>query len=80
MYIVIKEIMKKEGKERPKNGWGNFPKENHMEKLDDIERIRHYRNLISHSDASGMDTNTFNLSSLDLFRVICDDLKVLGTF
>lgn len=78
MYTVIKE-MSKENKE-PKNGWGNLPKEDHTDTLDDIERIYYYRNRIAHSDAKGMDTNTFNLSSLDLFRVIFHYFKVLGSF
>lgn len=79
MYTVIK-VMKKKKNEKPENGWGNLPKENHIETLDDIERIHCYRNLIAHSDASGIDTNTFNLSSLDLFRVIFHYFEVLGTF
>lgn len=72
MYTVIKMSKKNEN---PNNGWGNLPKENHIDPLDDIERIHYYRNIIAHSDASGMDTNTFNLSSLDLFRVIFHYLR-----
>lgn len=82
MYSVIKlkEKMKKEGEEKPQNGWGHFPKEEYIKKLDDIERIHYYRNLISHSDASGLDTNAFNLSCLDLFGVIRNDKDFRGIF
>lgn len=62
----------------PHNRWGKVPMENHIEIADDIERIRHYRNLFYHSDDSGIDTNLFNFSCLDLFRVIYTDVKVKG--
>lgn len=52
--------------------WGrvDVPKENEIEIPDDIERIRHYRNRVCHSDASEMDTSMFNESVLDLLGVI----------
>lgn len=67
MYLIIRNLW--EGA-IPQNGWGKIPKENHVDTADDIERIRHYRNLFYHSDDSGIDTNVFNFSCLDLFRAI----------
>lgn len=72
MYLLIKSLWK----DAPINGWGKSPTENDTQPADDIERIRRYRNIICHSDASGMDINTFNFSCLDLFRVIFIEFKV----
>lgn len=57
--------------EKPTNGWGNAPSEKDIKTADDIERIRLYRNYISHENATDMDTATFNKSVLDLIWVIC---------
>lgn len=67
MYSLIRNCWIKP---EPHNGWGKDPMEHYIEPADDIERIRHYRNLICHSDASEMDINAFNSSCLDLFGVI----------
>lgn len=42
---------------------------------DDIERIRHFRNRVCHSDASEIDTSIFNESVLELLGVIHDNSK-----
>lgn len=73
MYSIIRNLWR--GK-KPQNGWGKDPMNNHIETADDIERIRHYRNMICHSDASGIDINLFNFSCLDLFRVRYTEVKV----
>lgn len=70
MYWVIKDSMEKKNAE-PHNGWGKLPEESHTTEADDIERIRYYRNIICHRNASGMDSNEFNKSYLDLFGVMC---------
>lgn len=75
MYSIIRNLWKGA---IPQNGWGKDPMGNHIETADDIERIRHYRNFICHSDDSGIDTNVFNFSCLDLSRVIYTDVKVKG--
>lgn len=73
LYLLIQNLWTESA---PKNGWGKNPTENDIDPADDIERIRFYRNSICHSDASGMDINTFNFSCLDLFMVICIEFKV----
>lgn len=75
MYLLIRELWSEKA---PTNDWGEIPGENDIERADDIERIRCYRNSICHSDASEMDINTFNFSCLDLFRVIpvCIEFKL----
>lgn len=60
----------------PKSGWGKLPKKTDIEKADDIERIHQYRNLICHKDASVMDTDEFNESTLDLIGVISGNLII----
>lgn len=75
MYLIIRNLW--EGA-IPQNGWGKVPMENHIETADDIERIHHYRNLFYNSNDSGIDTNVFNFSCLDLSRVIYTDVKVKG--
>lgn len=73
LYTMLRHLVK-----RPTNyPWGrdDVPKENDTEKPDDIERIRHYRNRVCHSDASEMDTSMFNDSVLDLLGVIYDNSK-----
>lgn len=67
MYKVIRQAYH----QKPQNGWGNRPGERDICIADDIERIRYCRNRICHTDASGMETNLFNESVLDLFGVIC---------
>lgn len=67
MYSVIRRLYYL----KPKNGWGKSPGEHDISTADDIERIRHCRNRICHTDASGMETNLFNESVLDLLGVIC---------
>lgn len=67
MYLLIRNLWIEKP---PKKGWGRNPGENDIDRADDIERIRHYRNFICHSDDSGIDTNVFNFSCLDLSRVI----------
>lgn len=54
----------------PTRGWGQTPEANDKGKADDIERIRIYRNKISHENSSDMTTNDFNKSALDLIWVI----------
>lgn len=54
----------------PTRGWGQTPEANDKGKADDIERIRIYRNKISHENSSEMTTNDFNKSALDLIWVI----------
>lgn len=65
---MLRHLVKKPSKYQ----WGraDVPKENEIEIPDDIERIRHYRNRVCHSDASEMDTSMFNESVLDLLEVI----------
>lgn len=53
----------------PTRGWGETPDANDKRKADDIERIRIYRNKISHENSSEMSTNDFNKSALDLIWV-----------
>lgn len=53
----------------PRKGWGNFPDANDTNMADDIERLRKYRNKISHENSSKMTTVDFNESVLDLIRV-----------
>ena len=53
----------------PANGWGKAPGINDTNTADDIERIRIYRNEISHTLSYEMDTEHFNDSVLDLLRV-----------
>lgn len=74
MYLIIRNLWKGA---KPQNGWGENPMGNHIETADDIERIRHYKNLVCHFD-SGIDTYVFNSSCLDLFRVIYTEVKVKG--
>lgn len=76
MYWIIKESLERENRTKPHNGWGELPEKSYTNEADDIERIRHYRNIICHRNASGIDTNEFNKSCLDLFGVICNLLKV----
>lgn len=71
MYSIIRYLWRGA---KPENGWGKDPMENHIKTADDIERIRLYRNNICHSDASGIDTDAFNFSCLDLFRVIYKEI------
>lgn len=67
MYIVIRQLYH----QNPQNGWGNHPGEHDISTADDIERIRYCRNRICHTDASGMETDLFNESVLELLGVIC---------
>lgn len=67
MYSVIRKLYQ----QKPQNGWGNCPGKHDIGTADDIERIRYCRNRICHTDASGMETNLFNESVLDLLGVIC---------
>lgn len=50
--------------------WGQPPRNNETFEHDDIERIRLYRNLISHSDAKEIKTPSFNKWMLDLLGAI----------
>lgn len=62
----------------PKYQWGrDLPEENETKTADDIERIRHYRNLVCHSDASEIvkPNFDFNEAVLDLLGVIYDNSK-----
>lgn len=61
---------------KPKNGWGKPPGENDIDAADDIERLHQCRNLICHTDASGMDITLFNAAVVDLHGVIFNDSKV----
>lgn len=70
---LMYSILRYSGAEKPKSGWGNLPRDNDKSVADDLERIRHYRNIICHSDASGIETVDFNKSVLDLVEVICGD-------
>lgn len=53
----------------PSKGWGNFPDASNQNISDDIERIRHYRNKISHENSAEMTTEEFNTSVLELISV-----------
>lgn len=53
-----------------------MPEKNDIGKGDDIERIHQYRNLICHKDASEMNTDEFNESTLDLIEVIFYNLII----
>lgn len=50
--------------------WGRLPRNNETNVHDDIERIRWYRNYVSHSDAEEIETTSFNKWMLDLLGVI----------
>lgn len=54
----------------PSNGWGRLPKENDVGLSDDIERIRHYQQLLHKGNILEMDTTTYNTYALDLIWVI----------
>lgn len=58
--------------DKPKNGWGNCPHINDIEIADDIERVRHSRNRLSHENTLEMDTTDFNESVLELIGVTCN--------
>lgn len=60
----------------PKNGWGKCPDKNDIELADDIERVRHSRNVLSHLHSLEMDTKDFNRSVLDLIGVICNGFLI----
>lgn len=66
---------------KPKNGWGKPPGENDIDAADDIERLHQCRNLICHTDASGMDITLFNAAVVDLHgairRLSGDDVKLI---
>lgn len=66
MYTIIRHACQVPP---PKSGWGKQPNDNDIEIADDIERIRHKRNLICHENALNMETSDFNKSALDLIRV-----------
>lgn len=66
MYTIIRNVCQVQP---PKNGWGKQPNDNDIGISDDIERIRHKRNLICHENALNMETSNFNKSALDLIRV-----------
>lgn len=50
--------------------WNIRPGKNEVNEADDIKRINHYRNLVSYSDASEIETAQFNTLMLDLLGVI----------
>lgn len=77
MYAILRE---EKTFTIPKNGWGKRPKESDIDEADDIERIRYYRNLICHLDASNMETSTFNESVLDLLGVTYFTRRLLELF
>lgn len=54
---------------KPAKGWGQVPDKNDTKTADDIERVRRYRNKISHANSSEMETDEFNDSALDLISV-----------
>lgn len=66
MYSIFRNAI---GMPNPSKGWGNFPDANDINISDDIERIRHYRNKISHENSAEMTTEDFNTSVLDLIMV-----------
>lgn len=57
--------------EDPAEGWGNPPKPGNIELSDDIERIRQYRNFITHKSSSDrkMTRDEYNLRFLELQQV-----------
>lgn len=65
MYAILKESV-----ERPKQGWGKPPEENNTSVSDDIERNHQCRNLICHTDASGIDTEQFNETVMYVLEVV----------
>lgn len=54
----------------PNNGWGRPPNGNNIIFSDDIERIRHYFQIVHWSNVLEMDTTVFNTYALDLIQVI----------
>lgn len=54
---------------KPTKGWGQIPSSNDTRTADDVERVRNYRNKISHATSSEMKTKDFNESALDLISV-----------
>lgn len=77
MYTIIRNVCEVEP---PKNGWGKQPNDNDTKISDDIERIRHKRNLICHETALNMETSDFNKSALDLIRVFKSNTKQIEAF
>lgn len=58
----------------PKQGWGKKPKKNDITMADDVERIRRYRNNLSHDTSMEMKTDIFNNRALELISVNCNAL------
>lgn len=55
-----------------KNGWGNCFYINDIEIVDDIERVRYFRNCLSYENILEMDIIDFNELVLELIGVICN--------
>lgn len=66
MYTIIRNACQVQP---PTRDWGKQPNDDDTSTLDDIERIRHKRNLICHENALNMETSDFNKSALDLIWV-----------
>lgn len=66
MYSIFRNAI---AMPNPRKGWGNYPDANDKDISDDIERIRHYRNKISHENSAEMTTEDFNTSVLELISV-----------
>lgn len=58
----------------PKQGWGKEPKKNDITMADDVERIRRYRNSLSHDTSMEMKTDDFNNRALELISVNCNTI------
>lgn len=74
MYSMIRNTITMSN---PSKGWGNFPDATDIKVSDDIERIRHYRNMISHEHSAEMTTEDFNTSVLDLIMVLMSYLNII---
>lgn len=66
MYTIIRNACQVKP---PTRDWGKQPNDDDISTSDDIERIRHKRNLICHENALNMETSDFNKSALDLIGV-----------
>lgn len=66
MYTIIRNACQVQP---PTHDWGEQPNDDDISTSDDIERIRHKRNLICHENALNMETSDFNKSALDLIWV-----------
>lgn len=69
--IIYKFLRNTFDLEDPADGWGNSPKPGNIDLSDDIERIRQYRNFITHKSISDrkMTRDEYNIRFMDLKQV-----------